>query len=394
MVVVALQTGQMIASFQDKILEIAHEIHKYPELSEQEFKTTEKIRSFLTEMNIELLEEQPSTGVLAIIRGGQPGKTVALRADIDALPVLEDPSHKIVSQNQGVMHACGHDIHTAALLGAAAALNRQHQSLCGTVLLIFQPAEEVSTGAKAVIDTGVFDRIRPDAFFSFHVMPSVPEGKIGIRQGPIMAAQKGFTIRIAGKGGHGASPHLTHDPLIAATRTVDALQTIASRQIDPAAPFVLSVCSIHGGTAFNIIPDSMEITGTCRLMDNSISRQVEQWITDIAQKTADIHSCAAEVTFFRRLPALENATPLVSIAQDTAAALLGPENIICQDIMMGSEDFSLYSEIAPIFMYHMGMGVTQGVNYSLHNPHFLVPDAITLQSAELLAQTALRYLEK
>lgn len=387
-----MQFQYITDSFQKKILQAAHDIHVNPELSEQEYQTTELIRQLLQDLNIELVQNQPKTGAIGIIRGSHPGKTVALRADIDALPVQEDSAHQVVSKVDGIMHACGHDIHTAALLGAAMALNEKRRELCGNVLLIFQPAEEVSTGADTVIQTGVFTQYPPDAFFSLHVMPSIPAGKIGIRQGAIMAAQKGFSIKITGKGGHGASPHLSHDPLIAATRTVDALQTIASRQMDPASPFVLSVCSIHGGTAFNIIPGSVEITGTCRLLDNTMSSTVEQWITDIAAKTADIHSCQAETVFFRRLPALDNAFPLVSVAHSAAKKLYGEESIICQDIMMGSEDFSLYSEIAPIFMYHVGTGTDDGTAYPLHNCHFMVPDEITLQSAELMTQTALSYL--
>lgn len=375
--------------FQEKILTAAHHIHRNPELSEQEFMTTGYILDVLESLNIELTEVQPNTGVIGLIRGGKPGPTVALRADIDALPVEEAADHAIRSERPGIMHACGHDTHTAALLGAAMALSANKEQLQGNVLLIFQPAEECTTGAQAVMDTGVFEEHKPAAFFSLHMMPSIPEGKVGIRTGPIMAAQKGFTITFSGKGGHGAFPHTAIDPVITAMRTAEALQSIPAQWADPIQPFVLTICSIHGGTTFNVIPDTAYISGTSRFLIPEYDKGVEDRIVTIADATALAHGCTAKTEFFRQLPPLVNDPALSGIAIGTAEALYGKENMVVQDVMMGSEDFSLYSKIAPTFMYHMGIGGSVG----LHNCNILVPDHVILETAELLSRAAIAALE-
>ncbi len=368
----------------------AKQIHEYPELSEQEIRTTELLKNELSDLNIEIVNILPGTGVIGLIRGAYPGKTVALRADIDALPVQEDPSHAICSKIDGVMHACGHDIHTSALLGAACALQSLRHTLHGNILLIFQPAEETTTGAKAVLSSGLFDQIKPDAFFSLHVMPGIAAGKLGVRTGPIMAAQKFFHVTVNGKGGHGSSPHNTYDPVIAAVRTVDALQSISARENNPVSPFVLSVCSFHGGNSYNIIPDTAELAGTCRFLDNSRTQTIEDRVSQIAEKTADIHNCRATTTFSARLPALDNAASLHPVAMKAGAAVYGQENVLCQDMMMASEDFSLYAQIAPIFMFHVGVGG----DYPLHNSHLCISPETIAQCAELLTETALTYLDE
>lgn len=374
---------------EDKIRKIAQEIHCYPELSGQEVRTTQLLKEQLTRMGIEIIDCLPSTGVIGLIKGAYPGKTVALRADMDALPVQEDRTHTICSKNDGVMHACGHDIHTAALLGAAETLQRLQPALHGDILLLFQPAEEIALGAKAILESGVFDRIKPDAFFSFHVMPSIAAGQLGTRSGSIMAAHIGFEITISGKGGHGAAPHNTCDPIIAAARTVDALQSIVARENDPQSPLVLSVCSIHSGSSINIIPDEAVLSGSCRFLDNSRKQSIMNRVEQIAAKTAEVHNCCAETKFFRWLPAVDNNPVLLPVAKAAGSAVLGEENILWQNSLMVSEDFALFEEIAPIFMFHVGTGGP----YPLHNSHFCVPEETVIQSAELFVQSALTYLD-
>lgn len=378
----------------EKTIETAHEIHRRPELSNQEFETTKHIVAELKTLNIELTEIQPATGVIGLLRGGKPGRTVAMRADIDALPVLESAEHSVCSQNQGVMHACGHDFHTAALLGAARALSRQRENLNGDVLFIFQPAEEVTTGADAIIATGVFEKYAPVAFLSLHVMPDIPAGKIGVREGPIMAAQGGFSIDIQGKGGHGAAPHTTRDPLIAAVQIVEALQCIPSRWVNPTDPFALSVCSLHSGTAFNIIPDTARIMGTYRYLNSSYETSICQQIRERATAAAQIHSCDVQVSFFNQLPFLYNDPQLAVLTRKAAAAVYGEENLVIQDMRMSSEDFSVYRRFAPIFMYHVGVGNADGSSAGLHNPGFLVPEETAAESAELLTQAAITVLNE
>lgn len=372
-----------------QVLRTAQDLHQHPELSQQEVRTTQLLKQQLSDMNIEIVDILTGTGVIGLIRGAHPGKTVALRADIDALPVQEDPTHEVCSQNDGVMHACGHDIHTASLLGAACALQGMRHTLRGNILLIFQPAEETSTGATAVLESGIFDRVKPDAFFSLHVIPSIPAGSLGVRTGAIMAAQKGFQITVTGKGGHGSAPHNTCDPVIAAARTVDALQSIVARENDPLSPFVLSVCSFHSGNVFNIIPDTAELTGTCRFLDNTRSHAIEDRVAQIAETTAAVHSCRTKTEFFRRLPALDNDASLSPVAMAAGSRVFGPDNVFSQNTMMASEDFSLFAQVAPIFMYHVGVGG----EYPLHNCHLCIPEETAVRCAELLTETALVFLE-
>lgn len=378
----------------EKTVETVRQFHQYPELSNQEVETTKRITAELKALNIELTEIQPATGVIGLLRGGKPGATVAMRADIDALPVLETKEHAVCSRNQGVMHACGHDIHAAALLGAARALSLLRENLNGNVLFVFQPAEEVSTGAEAIIETGAFEKYSPVAFLSLHVMPDIPAGKVGVREGPIMAAQGGFSVEIQGKGGHGAAPHTTQDPLIAAVQIAEALQSIPSRWINPADPFVLSVCSLHSGTAFNIVPDTAQLMGTYRYLNSIYETSVCGEICKRASAAAQIHGCNVQVGFFNQLPFLYNDPQLAILARKAAAAVYGEENLIIQDMRLSSEDFSVYRRFAPIFMYHIGVGNPDGSSAGLHNPSFFAPEETAAESAELLTQVAINVLNE
>ena len=378
----------------ESIIETAHAVHRNPELSHKEFKTTELLKNELIKIGIEIPDEQPETGVVGLLRGSLPGPTLAMRADIDALPIVENSKHEICSGNSGVMHACGHDFHTASLLGAVMALAKRKDSLPGNVLFVFQPGEEHGTGAKEVVASGIFEKYPPKAFFSLHVKPDIPAGKIGIRKGPIMAALCCFSIDIHGKGGHGATPHLAVDPIVAATGTVDALQCIRSRWMNPAEPFTLSVCSIHGGTAYNVIPDDVHIEGTFRYALPSYRESVKEQIVEISKSVAAAHGCTAECRFFHESPPLVNDGDLAKIATEAAAELFGEESVIEQNFWMASEDFSLYREIAPIFMYHIGVGEEDGSSAGLHTPNLFVPDETAPFCAELLTGTVLKALEK
>ena len=382
----------VLPAWEEKILAAVRRLHQNPELSEQEYETSAWIRAQLEGEGIEILNYPLKTGVLARIRGSRPGPTVALRADIDALPVTEDPENPVQSCRPGVMHACGHDVHTAALLGAAGMLNDRREELAGEILLIFQPSEELSTGAIAVTGSGVFRDITPAAFFSMHVMPDIPEGEVSVQSGPIMAAQEGFTIEVLGKGSHGASPHLSHDPIVAAVDIVNGLQKVDSRMIDPMKPFVLSVCSIHGGAAFNIVPETCTIMGTCRYLHNELREQIVAAVTNTAEHTAAVYGCRAEVSFYKSLFANVNHSDLLPIARASAAQVLGEAAVMQAPMRMSSEDYSMFSQIAPTFMYHVGCGWDEN-SPPLHNSRFRVSDRVLLNSALLMADTAARALE-
>ena len=326
-----MQLQYISKEIEKHILDIAHTIHRHPEISYEEFETTDLLREELEKLNLEFTQQQPVTGVIALLRGGLPGPTIALRADIDALPVPETPGHTIRSQVDGKMHACGHDFHTAALLGTAMALVHQRDTLAGSILFIFQPAEEQCGGADAVINTGIFNDYHPDAFYSMHVMPDIPLGKVGIRPGPMMAAQGCFRITVSGKGGHGALPHLSRNPLLAAAAIIEGLQTIRSRWADPIQPFSLSVCSIHGGSACNIIPDEVVLEGTFRYAQESYGEAVKAQIIRIAESTANARECSAECSFFREIYPLINDDTLTRIARQAAAPLYGEENLYSEN---------------------------------------------------------------
>lgn len=382
----------LLAEYRDNILETARWLHKNPELSNQEYQTCAFIRSELEACGIELLDYPLKTGVLALIRGAHDGPTIGLRADIDALPVAEDPQNPVQSCRPGIMHACGHDIHTAALLSAAKILHHDRKELQGQILLIFQPAEEVCTGAAAVRSSGVFNDYKPAAFFSLHVMPDIPEGQVSVQAGPIMAAQERFAIEVCGKGSHGAWPHLSHDSIIAAVDIVNGLQKVDSRMIDPLKPFVLSVCSIHGGQVFNIIPENCTVMGTCRYLHNELRDQLVRSIKAVAEHTASIYGCSVQVSFDLSLRANVNHSSLLSIAEESVKRAMGAPAIIKTPARMGSEDFSVFSEIAPTFMYHVGCG--KGENSpALHSSRFQVSSDALLDCAALMTQTAATALD-
>jgi amidohydrolase len=389
-----MEINYITPDIREAILEVAHHMHRHPELSTQELGTTALLAGLLKNLEIELPENQPATGIIGLLRGGKPGPTIVLRADIDALPIEESSDHPIRSESHGVMHACGHDFHTAAVLGAAMALSRRREDLPGTVLFLFQPAEEQCKGALEVLETGIFEKYPPDAFFSLHVMPDIPMGKVGLREGPIMAAQGCFSVDISGKGGHGALPHFTRDPIIAAARIIDGLQWIRSRWADPAEPFTLSVCSVHGGSACNIIPDEVHMEGTYRFAREDWQEAVKDEIIRIVDSTAQAHGCTARCAFFREIFPLVNSTRLASLARSAAAAVYGEENLLVQDFRMISEDFGFFRKAAPIFMYHVGVGAADGSSVGLHNSAFLVPDEAASVCAELLTRTALTALKE
>ena len=368
--------------------------HEYPETGMKEFETTRRIRETLESLGIETFSSGLETGVIGLIRGAKPGKTVAIRADIDALPVAECPNNPICSKNPGVMHACSHDMHITILLGAAMVLNAAKDALAGDILLIFQPAEETIVGAKAMLDAGFLSRFSPDAIIGGHVKPGIPLGKVSITPGPIMAAEDCFSIRIIGKGGHGAAPHTTHDPIVAAAAVVSAAQNITSRERDPMLPAVISICAINGGTAENIIPDEVKMLGSMRTYSDAQCEQFKQRLRETAAAVAGGLGCRAETSYYTSTPVLENDAGIAAHFTESAKALLGEENVLRLPAEMISEDFSSFAKRIPGCYCFIGMQAPGSTVYPLHNASYFPPDDTIFIGAALYANAAKHLLEK
>jgi amidohydrolase len=372
--------------FQEILKQAYRYLHQHPELSFQETETTAWLRARLGSLGIETLDTGLSTGLVAIIRGDQAGKTVALRADIDALPVHEETALPYASAEQGVMHACGHDFHTSALLGAATLLQQNRASLKGSVKLVFQPAEEHSGGAKLVLKTGMLADV--SEIYGLHVMPMIPSGTVALRSGANHAAVGWFTIRISGRGGHAALPHTCADPIVALGQLIGALQTVVSRAVDPFENVVVSVTHVSAGSTWNVIPSEAFLEGTFRVFSNELATVVSDRIANICSGVAQSSGTEISLDWKVTTPATNNASDLVSFAAETARSLgLPPTDDL---LTMTGEDFAEYQRTIPGVFVHFGIGGDK----PLHNPAFLADEAQLSRAARYLASLASKSLER
>lgn len=368
-----------------KVRDIKNHIHKYPELSWEEYETTNYIKSYLSTMaNVEIIDLPIKTGVVAKICGNEKGKTVALRADIDAINASEDVNIAERSQRNGIMHACGHDFHTACLLGAAALLNEIKNELNGEVILIFQPAEETTNGAQYLIDKGLLDKCKIDYIFGLHNRPEIPSGKIVLNKGGLMSAKDNFRITIQGKGGHGSMPQKCKDPIICSAALIEAVQTIVSRNIDPLQPAVASICSIHAGTPENLIVDTAVLTGSIRTFDKGTRDTILARLETLTENIALSYECKGKLEVLESLPALINSEKMYRSAEKTVVQNFGSERIVSSEPSLASEDFSVYLNYAEGFFYWLGTGT----NYPWHNSKFRTDDDMLKLGSELLANSA------
>lgn len=315
-------------------------LHRLPELGWHEVKTTEFIAQYLASLGLEIARWGGRTGLVALLRGGKSGGTVALRADIDALPIQENNQVSYRSNVAGVMHACGHDAHVACALGAATLLAEEAPSLAGTVKFIFQPAEELGGGATAMINGGVLTAPAVQAIFALHCRPDLAVGSIGLNDGPVMAANDVVSIRVKGRGGHGAMPHQTRDPIVAAAAIILALQTLVSRQINPLSAAVLSFGAVHGGAAGNVIPEYVDLKGTIRTFEPAVREALRIKIKHLAETTAIAMDTAAETIIEAGYPAVTNPAPLASFCRQSLQALLGEQKVTTVNPVMVTEDFT------------------------------------------------------
>ncbi len=369
-----------------ELVRLRRDLHRHPELSMQEVETTRKIREALSGAGIRLLPLDLPVGVLAEVDGAEPGPTVALRADIDALPVTEETGLPFASEIPGKMHACGHDFHTAAIVGAALLLKRHAAQLRGTVRLLFQPAEEKGTGAKAMIKAGALEGVQ--AIFGMHNKPELPVGTVGLAPGPLMASVDGFKLTVTGKGGHAAIPDAAIDPIVAASAIVGGLQTAVSRSVSPLDSAVVSVCSFHAGSTWNVIPDEAVLDGTVRTFRPEVRQKLPDLLRRIAGGIAAGYGAKAHLTWFAGIPSVINDPEAVEIARGAAQAL----NLQVTEARRstGGEDFAHYQEQVPGCFLWMGTSGTE----EWHHPKFTLSEDALAPGAALFALTAVRALER
>jgi len=385
-----LQEAKVIQPYMQDVF---YKIHSNPELGRQEFKTQALILKELEKMGIEA-KPIADTGVLGIIRGGKPGKTVAFRADMDALPVQEMTDLPYKSQVPGVMHACGHDSHVTILLGAAKMLNSRKEELPGNVKLFFQPDEEGWGGAKRMIEAGCMENPHVDAVFFGHCGAARRAGEVSVRPGPTNAASNAFTVVFRGKGTHGSSPHTGTDAIVAACQAVVALQTISSRRTAPTDSIVVTVGAFHAGTAGNIIPETVELKGMIRTLNPETRQRAKKDFVQILEGVAAAMNVEVDIDLREGYSATINDEAMTDLMRKAAEKLLGKENVYHTAApSMGTEDVGYFFEKAPGCYYHLGVGNPEkGFTAPVHNPKFAVdPDGL-VYGAALYTQIALDFL--
>ena len=385
----------LAADFAADTVTIRRHLHANPELSFQEYNTAAFVKQKLQEFGLEP-QSMAETGVVALIAGKNPEKrTIALRADMDALPINEQNEVAYKSKNAGVMHACGHDVHTASLLGTARILSQLRQEFEGTVKLIFQPGEEIIPGgASIMIKEGVLQNPAPAAIFGQHVFPVLPAGQVGVRSGMYMASSDELYVTVKGKGGHGAMPEINIDPVVIAAHIIVALQQIVSRNASPRIPTVLSFGKVIANGATNVIPNEVKMEGTFRTMNEPWRAEAHKKMKKMAEQMAEAMGGSCEFTIRRGYPYLENSPELTSKMRTAAEEFLGPENVIDLDIWMAAEDFAYYTQQVDACFYRLGTrNEERGITSSVHTPTFDVDENALQTGMGLMAWLAIEELK-
>ncbi len=371
------------------LVEWRRDFHRHPELAFEERRTSQVVREFLEATGVEV-RPCGRTGLRGVLRGGRPGRTVALRADMDALPVAEIADHDYRSQNPGVMHACGHDGHMAILMGAARVLAARRDTLPGNVVFLFQPSEENSPGgAPLMIEEGALDGV--DAVFGIHLWQPLPSGIVGLRAGALMAQADEFEVTVHGRGGHASQPNATVDPVVVASHVVVAAQTIVSRFNNPLEPAVVSFTTIHGGRIHNVIPDTVTMTGTVRTLDMATQRAIKQRLGEVCEATCRLFGATAEFKYDDGYPPVVNDAASVDLVVRAAAHELGAERVKTIVPVMGGEDFAYYLQRVPGAFAMLGIGDDRPFPH--HNARFDIDERVLPIGVRLMTAVALEMLE-
>ncbi len=404
----SLNAQSISADLEQKVIQWRHEIHQNPELSNREFKTAEKVANHLKSLGIEVQTGIAHTGVVGILKGNRPGKVLALRADMDALPVKEENDlpyrSKVVTtfagQETGVMHACGHDTHVAILMGVAEYLSKNND-FAGTVKFLFQPAEEgppqgEKGGARLMVEEGVLDQPKVDAVYGLHINSATPVGIVRYKSKGIMAAAQRFVIDVQGKQAHGSQPWKSIDPILIAAKIVDGLQSIISRNSELTKEgAVISVGSIHSGIRFNIIPETAQMVGTIRTLDEEMKQLIIKRMKEMVPQIAEAYGGSSQVDIFETAALTYNDPDLTKLAVASLKKALGENQVVEMQAVTGAEDFSAFQEKVPGFYFFLG-GLIQGNNPkdapSHHTPEFMVDDAGLIYGVKAMVQLSLDFL--
>lgn len=386
------QVHRRIEEIFPQVVEWRRELHQHPELGFREKFTSDFIANILSGLGLEVRRGLSQTGVIGILRTGKPGPTVALRADMDALPIQEETGLAYASGNPGCMHACGHDVHMAVLLGVAKVMTEAQASMQGDVVFIFQPSEENHPGgAKGIVESGLFQEFQIKGVFGLHTEPYIPVGAIGVRPGPMMAAPDMFELVIRGLGGHGAAPHLAIDPVVTSAQVILALQTIASRRVNPVEPVVVTVASIHGGTVGNVIPSEVKMIGTVRTFADELRSKMPQQMERIISGVCQAAGATYEFTYEPGYPPVINHPEATELVKKSAQKVLGEQGVI--DLVqpcMGGEDFAYYLQEAPGCFFFLGVQ-PEGQIYPWHHPKYTVNEAAIPVGMKVLIETVVTF---
>lgn len=386
-----LESGQEI---KEELMNIRRQFHQYPELGYEEKRTAKTIAKILHDLGLEVTTEVAKTGVVALLKGKESGKTIGIRGDMDALPLEEISDQPYRSKASGKMHACGHDAHMTYVIGAAKILKKYESQLKGNVKFIFQPAEESIGGAKPMIEEGVLENPKVDAILGGHVWPDTPTGSIEVLEGPVMASTGILHLEIYGKGGHAARPHENIDPIQIGQEILQRLQNLTSRGIDPLENAVISICSFQAGETYNVMPEKAVLKGTIRTLNNELRLKIPEKIKNIVENITNYYGARYSLDITHLYPATINDKNFTKFAGTSAEELLGKEKVIQGDKpSMAGEDFAFYLEKVPGTFLRIGnYNEEQGLVYNLHNPHFDIDEEQLGNVSALYAKIAMDFL--
>lgn len=373
----------------DDVVAVRRHLHMHPELGFEEERTAAFVAQRLRALGFEVYEGIATTGVVGVMRGTAPGKTVMLRADMDALPIVEETEHAYASQIHGVMHACGHDGHVAILLGAATLVASARNELAGTLCLVFQPAEEGRGGAQAMVEEGLIERFGIERAYGLHLSSKYPSGTLGFRAGPMYASSDSIEIDVLGVGGHGAAPHEAIDPIITSASFITAVQQVVSRTIDPLEPAVVTIGSIHAGTIHNVIPRSCRMLGTVRAFSPDVRAAMPERIERVLRSCCDAAGAKYAFEYLWRYPVTSNDADQTAYARALAANLVGPERVLDADRLMGAEDFSFYAQRVPACFYTLGAQSGPATAHPHHSSFFDIDESALPTGVAMMTALAL-----